>query len=96
LFDWLKGVIADGGYLGIVLLMLAENVFPRSPADPLGTDHGACWVRGREGRAQRRARRARRVLGSMLGALPCTTPGAGSGRRACAPLPPATPLVDPG
>jgi membrane protein DedA with SNARE-associated domain len=66
-FDWLTGVIADGGYLGMVLLMLAEDLFPPIPSElimPLAglvaakgeLDVGLVVLAG--------------VLGSMLGALP--------------------------
>lgn len=30
-FDWVTGMVERTGYLGIALLMLAENVFPPSP-----------------------------------------------------------------
>ena len=33
MFDWMSGVVAQGGYLGIALLMLAENVFPPIPSE---------------------------------------------------------------
>ena len=29
MFDWITGLVEQTGYLGIALLMLAENVFPR-------------------------------------------------------------------
>jgi membrane protein DedA with SNARE-associated domain/uncharacterized membrane protein YkvA (DUF1232 family) len=67
LFDWLTSVISEGGYLGIVLLMVAENLFPPIPSElimPLAgfvaakgeLDVGLVVLAG--------------VLGSMLGALP--------------------------
>jgi membrane protein DedA with SNARE-associated domain/uncharacterized membrane protein YkvA (DUF1232 family) len=67
LFDWLTSVISEGGYLGIVVLMLAENLFPPIPSElimPLAgfvaakgdLDVGLVVLAG--------------VLGSMLGALP--------------------------
>lgn len=39
MFDWLTGMVEQGGYLGIALLMLVENVFPPIPSElimPLG------------------------------------------------------------
>lgn len=33
MFDWITGIIAAGGYLGIAFLMLAENVFPPIPSE---------------------------------------------------------------
>jgi membrane protein DedA with SNARE-associated domain/uncharacterized membrane protein YkvA (DUF1232 family) len=67
LFDWLTGMIADGGYLAIVLLMLAENLFPPIPSELIMPLAGFVAARGEldvwlvllAG-----------ILGSMLGALP--------------------------
>lgn len=39
MFDWLTGMVQQGGYLGIALLMFAENLFPPIPSElimPLG------------------------------------------------------------
>ena len=39
MFDWLVGVVEQGGYFGIALLMFLENVFPPIPSElimPLG------------------------------------------------------------
>jgi membrane protein DedA with SNARE-associated domain len=33
MFDWITAVISESGYLGILLLMLAENVFPPIPSE---------------------------------------------------------------
>lgn len=33
MFEWLADTIGDSGYLGIALLMLAENVFPPIPSE---------------------------------------------------------------
>jgi len=33
MFDWLKGIVESSGYVGIALLMLAENVFPPIPSE---------------------------------------------------------------
>ena len=33
MFDWITGLVEQTGYLGIALLMLAENVFPPIPSE---------------------------------------------------------------
>lgn len=33
MFDWILGVIAGGGYLGIFLLLILENIFPPIPSE---------------------------------------------------------------
>src|SRR5215208_6279797 len=33
MFDWITGLVDRTGYLGIALLMLAENVFPPIPSE---------------------------------------------------------------
>ncbi|MBI0538449.1 DedA family protein [Roseomonas sp. KE2513] len=33
MFDWIVGLVERGGYLGITLLMLAENLFPPIPSE---------------------------------------------------------------
>lgn len=33
MFDWVVGIVRDGGYLGVFLLMFAENVFPPIPSE---------------------------------------------------------------
>ena len=33
MFDWITGLVQQTGYLGIALLMLAENVFPPIPSE---------------------------------------------------------------
>ena len=33
MFDWITGLIRSSGYLGIALLMLAENIFPPIPSE---------------------------------------------------------------
>lgn len=67
LFDWLTGVIADGGYLGIALLMLAENVFPPIPSELIMPLAGFVAAKG-ELNAGLVVLAG--VLGSLLGALP--------------------------
>jgi membrane protein DedA with SNARE-associated domain len=32
-FDWITGIVENSGYLGIALLMLAENIFPPLPSE---------------------------------------------------------------
>jgi hypothetical protein len=33
MFDWITGLVEQTGYLGIALLLLAENVFPPIPSE---------------------------------------------------------------
>jgi membrane protein DedA with SNARE-associated domain len=33
MFDWMVGLVEKGGYVGIALLMLAENLFPPIPSE---------------------------------------------------------------
>ena len=33
MFDWITGLVEQTGYLGIALLMLAENAFPPIPSE---------------------------------------------------------------
>ncbi len=33
MFDWITGLIRSSGYLGVALLMLAENIFPPIPSE---------------------------------------------------------------
>lgn len=33
MFDWITGLVERSGYLGVLLLMLAENVFPPIPSE---------------------------------------------------------------
>lgn len=33
MFDWITGVVEKTGYLGVALLMLAENIFPPIPSE---------------------------------------------------------------
>ena len=46
MFDWLTTVISDGGYVGIVLLMLAENLFPPIPSELIMPLAGLVAVKG--------------------------------------------------
>jgi membrane protein DedA with SNARE-associated domain len=45
-FDWITSVISSGGYLGIVALMLAENVFPPIPSELIMPLAGYVAARG--------------------------------------------------
>jgi membrane protein DedA with SNARE-associated domain len=67
LFDWLAGVISDSGYLGIVLLMLAENLFPPIPSELIMPLAGFVAARGELDLGLVVLAGS---LGSILGALP--------------------------
>jgi membrane protein DedA with SNARE-associated domain len=67
LFDWLTSVISDGDYVGILLLMLAENLFPPIPSELIMPLAGFVAAKGELniGLVMLAG-----VLASMLGALP--------------------------
>ncbi|RYF32703.1 MAG: DedA family protein, partial [Comamonadaceae bacterium] len=44
--DWVIGVIEQSGYVGIVLLMLAENLFPPLPSELIMPFAGFLAARG--------------------------------------------------
>jgi membrane protein DedA with SNARE-associated domain len=44
--DWIIGFITDNGYLGIFLMMLAENVFPPIPSELIMPFAGFAAARG--------------------------------------------------
>ena len=44
--DWIIGFITDNGYLGIFLMMLAENVFPPIPSELIMPFAGLAAARG--------------------------------------------------
>ena len=46
MFDWIKEIIDQGGYLGIVFLMFLENVFPPIPSELIMPLAGFLSVRG--------------------------------------------------
>ena len=46
LFDWITQAVERGGYLGISLLMLAENIFPPIPAEIIMPLAGFIAARG--------------------------------------------------
>jgi membrane protein DedA with SNARE-associated domain len=65
--DWITGTITSAGYLGIVLLMLAENLFPPIPSELIMPFAGFVAARGDLHVA---GVVAAGVAGSLLGALP--------------------------
>ena len=67
MFDWLAGVISDSGYLGIVLLMLAENLFPPIPSELIMPLAGFVAA---QGELNVELVVLAGSLGSILGALP--------------------------
>lgn len=46
MFDWITGFVESSGYLGIVLLMFAENVFPPIPSELIMPLAGFTAARG--------------------------------------------------
>ena len=46
MFDWVTGVVERTGYLGVALLMLAENVFPPIPSELIMPLAGFAAARG--------------------------------------------------
>jgi membrane protein DedA with SNARE-associated domain len=46
MFDWITGLVEQTGYLGIALLMLAENVFPPIPSELIMPMAGFAAARG--------------------------------------------------
>jgi hypothetical protein len=87
LFDWLTSVISDGDYVGILLLMLAENLFPPIPSELIMPLAGF-WPP----KASSTSGLSCSPESSDLCLAHChgTTPDTRSERRACAPSPPAT------
>lgn len=49
MFDWITGLVGRTGYLGILLLMLAENVFPPIPSELIMPLAGFTAARGELG-----------------------------------------------
>ena len=66
MFDWITGLVEQTGYLGIALLMLAENVFPPIPSELIMPLAGFTAARGDLSIA---AVIAAGTVGSLLGAL---------------------------
>jgi membrane protein DedA with SNARE-associated domain/uncharacterized membrane protein YkvA (DUF1232 family) len=82
MFDWIVKIVSEGGYLGIALLMLGENLFPPIPSELIMPLAGFVAATGRldpvlvvlAG-----------TLGSVLGAVPWYYAGRWLGEeRACA------------
>ena len=46
MFDWIAGLVEDGGYLGIAALMFAENLFPPIPSELIMPLAGFAAARG--------------------------------------------------
>jgi membrane protein DedA with SNARE-associated domain/uncharacterized membrane protein YkvA (DUF1232 family) len=66
-FDWITGIVFEGGYPGIVLLMLAENIFPPIPSELIMPLAGFVAA---QGRLDPVLVVLAGTLGSILGALP--------------------------
>lgn len=66
MFDWITGFVARSGYLGVFLLMLAENVVPPIPSELIMPLAGFTAARGQLGLV---AVVAAGTTGSVLGAL---------------------------
>ncbi len=66
MFDWIAGFVESGGYAGIVLLMLLENVFPPIPSELIMPLAGFAASRGEMNLALVIASGS---LGSVLGAV---------------------------
>jgi membrane protein DedA with SNARE-associated domain len=66
-FDWITQTVSQGGYPGIILMMLAENIFPPIPSELIMPLAGFVAAKGalHLGLVVLAG-----VLGSMLGALP--------------------------
>lgn len=67
MFDWIVDVLARSSYLGVALLMLAENLFPPIPSELIMPLAGFVAARGDMSLA---GVIAAGTLGSVLGALP--------------------------
>lgn len=67
MFDWITGIASEGGYPGIVLLMLAENIFPPIPSELIMPLAGFVAAQGKLDPA---LVVLAGTLGSVLGTLP--------------------------
>ena len=67
MFDWITSVVSQTGYLGIVGLMLAENVFPPIPSELIMPLAGFVAAQGQLNAV---GVVLAGVAGSVLGALP--------------------------
>ena len=66
MFDWVTGLVEDGGYLGVAALMFAENLFPPIPSEFIMPLAGFAAARGDQHLALTIAAGA---AGSLAGAL---------------------------
>jgi membrane protein DedA with SNARE-associated domain/uncharacterized membrane protein YkvA (DUF1232 family) len=81
-FDWITDTVSEGGYPGIVLMMLAENVFPPIPSELIMPLAGFVAARGE---LNPLLVVLAGTLGSVLGALPWYYAGRWLGaERVCA------------
>jgi membrane protein DedA with SNARE-associated domain/uncharacterized membrane protein YkvA (DUF1232 family) len=78
LFDWITQLVSDTGYLGILGLMLAENVFPPIPSELVMPLAGFVAAQGQLNPV---LVVAAGVAGSLLGALPWYYAGLWLGRE---------------
>lgn len=67
MFDWITGLMQQSGYLGVLLLMVAENVFPPIPSELVMPLAGFIAARGE---LNILLVVAAGTAGSLLGALP--------------------------
>ena len=67
MFDWIIGVVAEGGYAGIILMMIAENIFPPVPSELIMPLAGFVAA---QGALNPLLVVAAGTAGSMVGALP--------------------------
>ena len=67
MFDWITGFLQQSGYLGVLLLMFAENVFPPIPSELVMPLAGFTAARGE---LNILLAVAAGTVGSLLGALP--------------------------
>lgn len=67
MFHWITNTLAQSGYLGVVLLMFLENIFPPIPSELIMPLAGFVAARGE---LSLPGVIAAGVLGSILGALP--------------------------
>ncbi|MGH6920095.1 MAG: VTT domain-containing protein [Geminicoccaceae bacterium] len=82
MFDWITDAVSEGGYAGIVLMMLAENIFPPIPSELIMPLAGFVAARGELNPV---LVALAGTLGSVLGALPWYYAGMWLGeQRVCA------------
>lgn len=78
MFDWLRSLVSEGGYLGITLLMLAENLFPPIPSELIMPLAGFVAA---QGQLNPLLVVLAGTAGSVLGALPWYYTGRALGRQ---------------